>query len=558
MVTRLLSLLYKEWSGLHQAAFLLGMSSLAAQVLALLRDRLLASTFGASTELDIYYSAFRIPDLIYVTFASVVSVTVLIPFILKKKEEGGEEKVRRFLSGVSTVFVGTTCLMGLFFFITMPYFSGLIAPGFTPEAKQELILLSRILLLSPLLLGLSNFLGGITQSYRKFFAYILSPVLYNLGIIVGIVFFYPTMGLVGLVWGVIVGAVLHMLIQLPSVYRLGLLPSFTVHINFKEIKEVVFMSLPRTLTLATHQISLAVLVALGSLMAVGSITVFNLAFNLQSVPLIIIGVSYSVAAFPTLAALFSRGETKKFVGKIETAIRHIFFWSLPAMVLFIVLRAQIVRVILGAGNFSWSDTRLVAAGLAVFVVSVVAQSFVQLFVRVYYASGRTKVPLLANIISSIGVIILAFILIYFFKNVLVFRYFIELLLRVDNVPGTIILTLPLAYSLGLTLNAIIYWWVFRRDFGAFSPLVYQSAFRSFSAAVVAGFVTYHSLLLLAPYVDQETYVGIFLQGLGAGVSGIMSAILIFFILKSVELAEFTNALSARVWREPIRVEEEEI
>jgi putative peptidoglycan lipid II flippase len=265
-----------------------------------------------------------------------------------------------------------------------------------------------------------------------------------------------------------------------------------------------------------------------------------------------------VAAFPTLAALFSSGETEQFIGKIETAVRHIFFWSLPAIVLFIVLRAQIVRVIFGTGNFSWSDTRLVAASLAVFVVSVVAQSFVQLFVRAYYASGRTRTPLLANVFSSVSVIVFAFFLIYLFEHSLFFRYFLEILLRVENVPGTLILTLPLAYSLGLSVNAGIYWWVFCRHFGRFSPLVYRAAFQSFAAAIMAGFAAYHGLLAIAPYVNQATYLGIFLQGFGAGVLGLFSAVAVLTLLKSVELAEFKNALSARVWREPIRVGQEEI
>ncbi len=558
MVNHLLSLLYKEWSGLHQAAFLLGLSALGAQLLALVRDRLLASMFGAGAELDIYYSAFRLPDLIYVTFASIVSVTVLIPFILRRREEGGEAKVRKFLSGLATVFVMATSLVGLVSFVALPYLAPLIAPGFSVAARSEMVFLSRLLLLSPLLLGLSNFLGGITQSYRKFFAYTLSPVLYNLGLIVGIIFFYPIFGLAGLALGVVLGALLHMLIQWPSIYRLGLLPRPSFDISLAEIKEVILVSLPRTLTLAAHQLALAVLVALGSLMAVGSITVFNLAFNLQSVPLIVIGVSYSVAAFPTLAALFSSGAKELFVGKIETAIRHILFWSLPAMALFIVLRAQIVRVILGAGRFSWSDTRLVAAALALFVVSVIAQSFVQLFVRAYYASGRTKVPLLLNVFSSLLVVLAAGGFVYLFEHVLFFRYFLEILLRVEDVPGTLILVLPLAYSFGLGINALIYWLVWCRHFGHFSSLVYKAAFQSFATGVVVGFTAYHALNALAPFVDQTTSAGIFLQGLGAGLFGLMAGAGLLFLLKSVELAELKNALAARVWREPIRVEEEEI
>ena len=114
---------------------------------------------------------------------------------------------------------------------------------------------------------------------------------------------------------------------------------------------------------------------------------------MQSVPLAIVGASYSLAAFPTLAGLWTKGDTRTFVSTLSTAMRHIFFWSVPALVLFVVLRAQIVRTVLGSGAFDWSDTRLTAASLALFAVSVVAQSAILLLTRAYYAAGKTRAPL---------------------------------------------------------------------------------------------------------------------------------------------------------------------
>ncbi len=558
MVARLLSLLYREWNGLHQAAFLLALSSLSAQLLALLRDRLLAATFGASTELDIYYSAFRLPDLIFVSFASFVSVTVLIPFIIRAGKDGGEKQVEKFISSLFTVFFGATVVVGAVAFVLMPYLAPLFAPGFEAEALTKLIFLSRLLLVSPLLLGISNLLGSVTQSYRKFFAYTLSPVVYNAGIIVGILFLFPIFGLPGLAGGVIVGACLHLLVQVPSVLQIGIRPRFLARVDWAETWEVIKVSLPRTLALSGNQLALAVLVALGSLMATGSIAIFNLAFNLQSVPLIVVGVSYSVAAFPTLAALFSNGEGRQFVTKIELAIRHIMFWSLPAMTLFIVLRAHLVRAVFGTGNFSWSDTRLVAAALALFIVSVAGQALVQLFVRAYYASNNTKIPLLINLSSSLVVIGLAFVLTYSFGHYPVFQFFIENLLRVEDLAGVSILMLPLAYSGGILLNALLYWIFFRRHFGAFSREVTDSIFRSFAGAIVGGFAAYHTLGLFGPLVDQTTYVGIMFQGIAAGLSGLVFAIGTLWILGSVELKEFYTALSAKVWRNPISAGSEEI
>ncbi len=559
MVDRWLKLLGKEFGSLHQAAFLIAMSSLLAQLLGLLRDRLLASTFGASGHLDIYYMAFKVPDLLYVAFASCVSVTVLIPFIFKhQKDIDDKESVKIFLSDTLTVFMAVMVFVVAIVFVIMPYIAEVIAPGFSAQATQELILLSRILLLSPLILGLSNLFGGVTQSYKKFLAYTLSPALYNFGIIFGIVFLYPILGLAGLVWGVVFGALAHLLIQIPSVNQIGVMPRLQKVTNWPEMKKVILISLPRTITLTAHHLSLLVLISLGSLMAVGSITIFNLAFNLQSFTLIVIGVSYSVAAFPTLASLFSKGDTPMFVSKIETAIRHIFFWTLPAVSLFIILRAHIVRVVLGSGEFSWSDTRLTAAALALFVISVIAQGLVQLFVRAYYATGKTKMPLVVNSLSSVLIIISAFFFIYIFNNIPGFQSFIEMLLRVKNVPGTVVLMLPLAYSVGVTINALVYWVFFENKFGNFKRETYVAIWESFLTAIVMAVSSYMVLGLFSPVLRTENYLGIFTHGLIAGGVGILAGLIVLKLLGSLELKELTVSFKAKVWKKPIRSDAEEV
>ncbi|MEX0910488.1 MAG: lipid II flippase MurJ [Candidatus Paceibacterota bacterium] len=558
MVDKLLQFLGREFGNLHQAAFLIAGSSLLAQFLGLFRDRLLAGTFGASIDLDIYYIAFKVPDLLYVSFASCVSVTVLIPFILKHKRAGDKEEVKNFLSDTLSLFLMIMLGAVIVIFFLLPYLAPVIAPGFSEESLKTLVTLSRILLLSPFILGISNLFGSVTQSYKKFLAYTLSPILYNLGIIIGIVFFYPVFGLNGLIWGVVVGAGAHLLVQMPSVYSLGVMPQLRLVQKWKEMGQLIIISIPRTITLTTHHLSLLVLISLGSLMAVGSIAIFNLAFNLQSFTLIVVGVSYSVAAFPTLASLFSSGDVPMFVSKIETAIRHIFFWTMPAIALFIVLRAHIVRVVLGSGEFSWADTRLTAAVLAMFVISVAAQGLVQLFVRAYYASGRTRTPLLINSFSSVVIILLAFILVYIFKSFPEFRLMIEKMFRVEGVPGTSVLMLPLAYSIGVTLNAFIYWLFFEAKFGAFKKETYIAVWESFLSALVVGASAYFVLSLYSPILRTENYLGIFTHGAIAGLVGVICGFGALMILGSLELKELILSFKTKVWKKPIRSDAEEV
>ena len=280
MVKRFWHLLDKEIGGLHEAALLLAISMLLAQLLALVRDRLLAATFGAGTSLDIYYSAFRVPDLLYTTIASFVSVAVLIPFLIERLEKGEESKARDFLSAVFSIFTLVMIAVSVIAYLVMPWLARLLAPGFDMAAQNQVVLLARILLLSPLLLGLSNLLGSVTQAYRKFFIYSLSPILYNVGIIAGIIFFAPVFGLPGLVWGVILGAFMHLAIQLPTLWRIGFWPRWSVKqivINWRLLTKMVATSWPRTLTLSANQLVIFALIALASYLNRGAISIFNFA-----------------------------------------------------------------------------------------------------------------------------------------------------------------------------------------------------------------------------------------------------------------------------------------
>lgn len=565
MVKRILNFVYKGFDGLHEAALLLALSALSSQFLALFRDRLLAGKFGAGLELDIYYASFRIPDLVYVFAVSlIVSVSVLIPVFLgkfsdeKKTENERKEEASRFINSVFSIFMILILSLSVILFFVVPYLVEFIAPGFGENEAKELIALTRILLLSPVFLGFSGILSSITQSFNKFFIYALAPIFYNLGIIFGIIFLYPVFGLNGIAVGVLFGAFLHFAIQIPVVYKLGFLPRFEIVKNLSDIKKVFLLSLPRAFGLSVTQFVITIFVALASKISIGSITVFTFAFNLQSVSLAVIGASYSVAAFPTLARFFTENRKEEFLSYILVAGRHIIFWSVPLAGLFIVLRAQIVRVILGTGAFDWADTRLVAAALAVFIFSLVSQSLVLLFVRGYYASGETKKPIIINIASSVIIIISAFIFIELFNSFPFIRIFFEDLLRVNGVDGSTVLALPIAYSFGMLLNGIVLWRIFEKDFGRLSGLRRVSA-QSVASTVVIGVVAYVSLSMFNNVFDINTFIGIFFQGLLSGVTGIVAGVSVLLVLKNRELEEIIKSFRHKFWRtKPIAPQPEEL
>ncbi len=555
---RILKIFSKEYGNINQAALLLGSLTLLSQILALFRDRSIAHFIGPSAQLDAYYAAFRVPDLIFISIASLASITVIIPFIVEKMdEEKVTPKARKLLNDVFTVFFFTMIAVATIAFLIMPYLASFIAPGFTPVMQAKVILLSRIMLLSPILMGLSSLFGTITQLFHKFFIYSLSPVFYNVGIIIGVIFLYPIFGINGLVFGVVLGALMHFSIQALASFSCGFTPKFSFNINFMEIKKIALISLPRTLGLSFNNIALISIIAFASYLSSGSISIFNFSFNLQSVPLNIIGVSYAIAAFPTLVKTFSKEEKNEFKNHLKSTARQIVFWSLPVIFLFIVLRAQIVRVILGSGSFSWENTRLVAASVAVFSISILAQGMTALLSRAYYAAGDTKRPLTVNLFCSILIIILSFAFLRIFENIAVFRYFIESLLKVEDIPGTEVLMLPLAYSIGTILNFILHWYFVRRDFMKHESFITKTFFQSLGASFFIGLVSYIGLNIFSPIFGTTTGWGVFLQGFISGIIGIFAGVIMLYLLKNEEIKDLAQTFKTKFWRAKVLVAPQE-
>ena len=536
MVNYLLSIFGSELKSVTQGAAVLAIAGLLADILSLFRDRLLAADFGASRALDIYYASFRIPDLIYTISLFFAASTALIPVLLKKFSEDNKEAEKFFGNIFSLFFVGTSFFVVVAYFlmpILVPYF----APGFSGEEQASTINLSRILLLSPLLLGLSNLASSVVQSFRRFYIYAVSPLFYNLGIIIGILFLMPKFGLYGIVWGVVLGALMHLAIQLPTVFSLG----FSIAPRFPRVSgdviESLKLSFPRTLGLSLNQIVVSVITAMASTLGPGAVSVFNLAANLQSVPLSVIGLSYSVSAFPTMAALYVKNGTKDFLDHFSLALRHILFWSLPATILFIVLRAQIVRVVLGAGAFSWMDTRLTAAALLLLSLSILSQGLLMLYIRAFYASGHTYLPVIMNFFSSVASIASAWWLLNLFKNSFLFRDLFLSWLRVADISEGGVLVLPLAISLGSAVNLLLLAIYFRKTFEIrdISSKISRSLRDSVISSAVLGAVAYYSLRILARFFDLDTFIGIFMQGFFAGIFGIISGAINYFLFVVLEL-----------------------
>ena len=533
-----------EVRGMHVAAYLLGFSALISSLLALARDRLLAHMFGAGAELDLYYAAFRIPDILFVVFGALVSVYALIPLLSRYDDA---EK-RRYIDTIVIGFSLMVCVIIASVYAILPQLLTRLFPAMAATAFEELLSLTVILLAQPVILGFSNIAAALTQYRHRYALYALAPILYNAGIIFGIAFLYPRFGMYGIAYGVILGAVMHLAIQLPDVIKDGYLRRFPRFSDVRGFFATLRLSLPRTAALSVTQLAFLGLLSYAGVLATGSIAVFIFAFNLHAVPLAIIGASYSVAAFPTLAVAFAGGKTDEFLSYVHAAARHILFWTVPATTLFIVLRAHVVRTVLGTGSFDWTDTRLTAAAVALFSVSLVAQGISLLLVRAAYAAGRTIAPFVIALASGSLTIVLGWVYLQ------TFRYdeagaFIEVFLRVQDVPGSDVLALILAFVTGSIVAALLNIAYFELRFGPLLSAISRAWWESLTAGFIGAVAAYGALVFLGDITFASTLGSVFFKGFVAGVSGILATAITYRLLGSREYAATVSAMRERLWRE---------
>jgi len=318
---------------LLSASVIIAVFSLLSRILGLIRDRLLAGTFGAGDSLDVYYASFRLPDLIFNLLILGSLNSAFIPVF--KDYLTNNKKAKAFLTANNLLNLVLVVLLifGVVLVIWAKEFMILIAPGFSAEKIEQAASLTRIMVLSPLFFSLSAIVGGVLNSFHRFWSYSLAPVIYNLGIIFGIVFLVPRYGLVGLSLGVVIGAALNFLVQLPEIWQLGFVYRPILNLKDEGLKKIMHLMLPTTLSLAISQINLTVDNMIGSTLKSGSIAVFNFANNIQSLPVGILSIPICTAAFPKLVEHVAQEKYVDFVNQIIRSAKQILFVIVPVSVL---------------------------------------------------------------------------------------------------------------------------------------------------------------------------------------------------------------------------------
>lgn len=380
------------------AAILIAIFSILSRVIGLIRDRLLAGQFGASAELDVYFAAFRVPDLMYQMLIVGALSASFIPLFTKIHKKKSLDAAFAMTNNVLHLTVLTFLIFAIIGFVLAESLAGLVAPGLIAQ-QAEIAEVMRILFIAQFILSVSMIFGSVLQSLRKFLLYSLAPIFYNFGIIFGILYLAGDYGIRGVAFGVVIGAFLHVFIQWVGVALSGYRYEFRIKPRAKSVKYILKTTPPRMIGLAVNQLNLIVMTVLASTVGIGSITVLQFAYNLNFFPVGVIGVSYAIAVFPVLCSSVNNDKDDDFKSAISSTVKQIFFFLIPVTAATILLRAQIVRAVVGAGQFDWLATYQTAYLLGIFALSFIAQSIVYVLVRAYFSKEDTVTPLLLAVLS---------------------------------------------------------------------------------------------------------------------------------------------------------------
>ncbi|MAG11770.1 MAG: murein biosynthesis integral membrane protein MurJ [Parcubacteria group bacterium] len=506
------------------AAVLMAGATFLSRILGLIRDRIFAHQFGAGEILDAYYAAFKIPDLLFNLIILGALSAGFIPVFTKFRKTHGLKTSWPIVQTVLSLGSIVMATAAVFLFIFADPLMSIVAPGFSEAAHAQAVAFTRVMFLSPFFLGFSAVLGGALQSLRQFFVFALAPILYNGGIIVGATLFYSKMGIIGLAWGVVLGALLHAGIQYYALKGQGFTLQFSLKLTH-EVKRILYLMAPRTLGLAVSQVSLIALTAITSTLSAGSISAFQLAHNIAFVPIGIFAVSYAVAAFPTLSEGAMEKTQETFTKSFSSTVRQVLFLMIPSTVLFVLLRAQIVRVLLGTGAFDWQDTVMTFDTLAMFAVGFAALGLVHLLVRGFYAFEDTKTPVVIAILAETIVLFVAY-----------------LASRVIGVQG-----IALGVSVGALVQVALLWAMLVPKTKALDGRrILISLFKMTVAALAMAVVMQVLKSPISSLVDMTTGLGIFIQACAVGLAGCITYVAVGLLLKSHEMHVFVRVVREKL------------
>lgn len=497
----------KVWRKLSASIFggavIIGAASIASRIVGLMRDNLLANYFGASAILDIYNAAFKVPDFIFNIFVIGALSASFIPVFIERREQRSATEAFAVANSVLHLLLGTLLLCVGLGYIFAPQIASWLMAERPWEQQIQTAQMMRLMLVSIIFFGLSSVASGMLQSYRRYLTYALAPILYNVGIIIGITVFYEHFGVTGLAYGVVLGAALHFGIQLPAIWRLGYRYQPLCQYRDPSVRKILKQMPGRALALGIVQVNAIITAAFALRLPAGSLAVWTWADNLQHVPINVFGVSLALSSFPVFSQALAEKDIPKFRQLFSENFRRLLFLIVPTAIAILLLRAQFVRLILGslfggAGAFDWQATILTSQVLGIFSIALFAEASIPLLARSFFAHQDTTTPVIVTIGSVMINIILA-----------------QLLLPYLGIYG-----LAIAFAVSSVVQMISLLIILRSKFGELDDQrIMHSIWRIVLAALAMGGVIHGMKYFIAPLVDMHTFIGVLIQTIGSLAAG---------------------------------------
>jgi len=517
------------------AGLLMSALTFLGSFLGIVRNALLASHFGASHSLDVYYASFRLPDLIYNIFIIGAISAAFIP-LFNEYLSKDKDKAWQF-SNFIIIFIGF--LLGIFGLLVIIFARPLLSKilvGFNQDNLESVILLTKIMMIQPLLLGISSVISGVLRSFRLFFVTTLAPLMYNLGIIIGIIFFVPFFGLKGLAFGVVLGACFHLLVQLPSLVEIGYrfrLSSIAELFSFSAgFKKLIVMMSSRTSSIIISQLFLVGITSITTLLKEGTLTIFNFVDSI--LPYTTFALPFADAAFPRLSRLEAEKNQTDFMKVFGDTLNHILFFIIPLAIWCIVFREPIVRLLLGYGKFDWQATTTTMKVLTYLAIGMIFQSINYYLLKTFFAKKDAKKPFFASLFAySLG---------FFFCYKLAVKFGILGLAR-GMIFTYILYSLLLLYFLRIHVN---YSLTSLKEF-------YRKLLKIIIASAISGLVGYVILSLMTNILSLERVIHLIID---AGLASLLTLITFIILSNYFQIQEIQELKSLVLKRFHAKINEE--
>ncbi len=380
---------------LARAGLIVSGAFLISRVLGWVRLVVIANTIESPRELDAFFAAFRIPDLLFQLVAAGALSSALIPVVVGVVETDGERRAWQVVSTVVNLMLMAVLILAVIVLLGADILVPLYTNGFEPATMARTIELTRIMVLSPIFLALGSAATSVLNARGRFAAAATAPIVYNLAIIGATVLLAPTMGVVGVAIGVVTGSLGHLLVQLAPLRSIGFRYTPRIESGDPAARQALRLMAPRAVGLGASQITFVVVTALATNVGVGAVTAFTIAFTLLQIPIGVIGVPLGVVLFPALSREAATGDRTAFVGLLTRAMRLIAFVMLPIAVVAAVVRVEVVALLFG--SLDAQTILLTADTFLAFLVGLVAHALIAVLARAFYARQDTLTPVIAAV-----------------------------------------------------------------------------------------------------------------------------------------------------------------